>query len=160
MKKFAVALLLIISLGALLFYTYQLLIYKPFHCDAQIFSHLGVKGDNDDEVEVNTHIDVIYSSKHSGIMKFLGSVKHQGNHYIMRRSIHFTLEPSELDNINKAVFTRTERHAMDTLPEDLWQNRVLPQTPGIEFYSKVRALKNNAIIFKGFSNPLIICVRR
>jgi len=160
MKKIAVAILLIMSLGGMLFYIYQLLVYKPYHCDAQIFSNLGVKGDDDDRVEVNTHIDIVYSSSHNGIMKFVGSVKHKGNSYILKRTILFTFAPSELENINKVTFTGTMIHPTDNLPENLWLSRVLPQTPGIEFYSETRTINNNAIIYRGFSNPLVICVRR
>lgn len=158
MKKIVAILLSIISLGAILFYVYQFLTYRPFHCDAQMFAHLSTK--DDDKIEVNTHIDIIYSSERNGIMKFSGSVKDQTKSYILRRTAHFTISQSELENVNKVVFTRTESHPLDNLPDDLWVNRVLPQTPGIEFYSKIRALERNAIIIKGFSNPLIVCIRR
>jgi hypothetical protein len=158
MKKLVVALLLIISLFVILFYVYQYASRKPFHCDAQLFAHLKVK--DDDRVDINTHIDVIFISQHEGSIKFSGSVKNQGHSYILRRTVFFTIAPSELEKVNKIAFTRTETHPVDNTPADLWQNRVLPQTPGIEFYSKIRALENDAIIIKGFSNPLIICVRR
>lgn len=158
MKKIIIALLLLISLCATLFYVYQYTSRKPFHCDAQMFARLSTK--DDEKIEVNTHIDIIYSSEHNGVMKFSGSVKDRVKSYILRRTVHFTIAPSELENVNKVVFTRTESHPLDNLPDDLWLNRVLPQTPGIEFYSKIRALEGDAIIFKGFSNPLIICIRR
>lgn len=158
MKKIVVALLLIISLCTLLFYVYQYASHKPFHCDAQLFAHLKVS--EGDPVEVNTHVDVIFTSQHDGVMKFSGSIKNNGNSYVLRRTVFFTIAPSELENVNKVVFTRTESHPVDNTPADLWQNRVLPQTPGIEFYSKIRAVNKNAIIIKGFSNPLIVCIRR
>ncbi|WP_411751861.1 hypothetical protein [Serratia sp. (in: enterobacteria)] len=158
MKKFAVALLLIISLCAILFYVYQYASRKPFHCDAQMFAHLKVR--DGDGVEVNTHVDVIFISQHEGSIKFSGSIKNQGHSYILRRTVFFTIAPSELENVNKLVFTHTESHPVDNTPTDLWENRVLPQTPGIEFHSKIMALDKNAIILKGFSNPLLICIRR
>ncbi|HGM5490726.1 TPA: hypothetical protein ACKP1B_002364 [Serratia fonticola] len=158
MKKLAVALLLIISLCVVLFYVYHYASRKPFHCDAQMFAHLNVR--DNDTIEVNTHVDVILISQHDGIIKFSGSVRDNGNSYVLRRTVYFTITPSELENVNKIVFTRTESHPIDNTPADLWQNRVLPQTPGIEFYSKIRALDRNAIILKGFSNPLIVCIRR
>lgn len=158
MKKIVIALLLISTLGAIAFYAYQLLSHKPFHCDAQMFARLSTK--DDEKIEVNTHIDIIYSSAHNGIMKFSGSVKDHEKSYVLRRTAYFTIAQSELENVNKVVFTRTESHPVDNLPDDLWLNRVLPQTPGIEFYSKIRALEGDAIIFKGFSNPLLICIRR
>ncbi|MGL5388540.1 MAG: hypothetical protein ACRC2A_06115 [Enterobacterales bacterium] len=158
MKKIILALLLIISLCAILFYVYQYASRKPFHCDAQMFAHLKVSDNN--SVEVNTHVDVILISPHDGIMKFSGSVKNNGASYVLRRTVYFTITPSELENVNKVVFTRTESHPVDNTPTDLWQNRVLPQTPGIGFYSKIRALDKDAIIIKGFSNPLLVCIRR
>lgn len=158
MKKLVVALLLIISLCTILFYVYQFASHKPFHCDAQIFAHLKVR--EGDGVDVNTHVDVLFTSQHDGNMKFSGSIKNQGHNYVLRRTVFFTISPSELENVNKIVFTRTESHPVDNTPADLWQNRVLPQTPGIEFYSQVRTLEKDAIIMKGFSNPLFICIRR
>jgi hypothetical protein len=158
MKKIMIALLLMISLCATLFYVYQMASRKPFHCDAQMFAHLNAR--EGDGVEVNTHVDIIFTSQHEGIMKFSGSVKNQGHSYVLRRTVFFTITPSELKEVNKVTFTRTESHPVDNTPADLWQNRVLPQTPGIEFYSKIRALEKDAIIIKGFSNPLIVCIRR
>ncbi|CAM3794678.1 hypothetical protein [Serratia silvae] len=158
MKKFVVALLLLICLSTMLFYVYQFASYRPFHCDAQLFEHLNVR--EGDSVEVNTHVDIIFTAQHHGSVKFSGSVKNQGHSYVLRRTTFFTVSPSELDNVEKMVFTRTESHPVDNTPEELWQHRVLPQTPGIEFYSKIRALNRDAIILKGFSNPLIICIRR
>lgn len=157
MKKIVVALLLIISLCATLFYIYQVQSRKPFHCNAQLFAQLKLY--ETDKVEVNTHVDVIFRSTHDGIMKFSGSIKNKGNNYILRRTVYFTINPSELENVNEVVFTRTESHPVDNTPEDLWQNRVLPQTPGIGFYSKIKGLEKNAIIIKGFTNPLIVCIR-
>lgn len=158
MKKIVVALLLSIGLCAILFYVYQFASRRPFHCDAQMFAHLKLY--EGDAVEVNSHVDIILISPRDGIMKFSGSVKNNGNSYVLKRTAYFTITPSELENVNKVVFTRTEAHPVDNTPADLWQNRVLPQTPGIEFYSKIRALDKNAIILKGFSNPLIVCIVR
>jgi hypothetical protein len=158
MKKIVVALLLIVSLGSLLFYWYQSQSLKPFHCDAQVFAHLKI--DETEAVEVNSYVDVIFKSAHDGVLKFSGSIKNKGHDYILRRTVYFTVAPSELKNVNKIVFTRTESHPTDNTPADLWQNRVLPQTPGIEFYSKIRWLERDAIIIKGFTNPLIVCIRR
>ncbi|MFT2794314.1 MULTISPECIES: hypothetical protein [Serratia] len=158
MKKIVVALLLIISLCSTLFYIYQVQSRKPFHCDAQLFAHLKIN--EADAVEVNTHVDVIFRSAYDGILKFSGSIKNKGHDYILRRTVYFTVAPSELENVNEIVFTRTESHPTDNTPADLWQNRVLPQTPGIGFYSKIRDLDRDAIIIKGFTNPLIVCIRR
>ncbi|WMT14098.1 hypothetical protein [Serratia fonticola] len=158
MKKIVVALLLIISLCSTIFYLYQWQSRKPFHCDAQLFAHLKIN--EADAVEVNTHVDVIFRSPHDGIMKFSGSIKNKGNDYILRRTVYFTITPSELENVNEIVFIRTESHPTDNTPTDLWQNRVLPQTPGIGYYSKIRNLEKNAIIIKGFTNPLLVCIRR
>lgn len=126
MKKIVVALLLIISLCSTIFYLYQWQSRKPFHCDAQLFAHLKIN--EADAVEVNTHVDVIFRSPHDGIMKFSGSIKNKGNDYILRRTVYFTITPSELENVNEIVFIRTESHPTDNTPTDLWQNRVLPQT--------------------------------
>lgn len=158
MKKLVIALLLLISLCALLFYVYQYATHRPFHCDAQLFAHLKVS--DNEKIEVNTHVDIILVSQHDGIMKYSGSINDKGKSYVLRRTVFFTITPSELDNMNKIVFTRTESHPVDTTPADLWQNRVLPQTPGITYYSRFRALDKDAIIIKGFSNPLIVCIRR
>ncbi|MGF6190378.1 hypothetical protein [Serratia sp. 2723] len=158
MKKIVVTLLLIISLSSILFYLYQWQSLKPFHCNAQVFAHLKI--DEADAVEVNTHVDIIFRSPHDGIMKFSGSIKNKGNSYNLRRTVYFTVTPSELENVNEIVFTRTESHPLDNTPENLWHNRVLPQTPGIGFYSKIKELNNNAIIIKGFTNPLVVCIRQ
>ena len=158
MKKSVIALLLIISLCTTLFYVYQYASHKPFHCDAQMFAHLNAR--EGDGVEVNTHVDIIFTSEHDGTMKFSGSIKNQGQSYVLRRTVFFSIAPSELEGVNKVTFTRTESHPVDNTPADLWQNRVLPQTPGIGFYSKIRALDKDAIIIKGFSNPLIVCIPR
>ncbi|TQI82270.1 FidL-like putative membrane protein [Serratia fonticola] len=157
MKKLAIISLFLISLGSILFYIYQSPQRKPFHCDAEMIAHISDPGV--ERVDLNAHIDIMYTSENYGFIKFSGSVKHGENHYSLSRNTYFTITPSDLENVNKIAFTHEDIHPRDNTPEDLWKNRILPQIPGIEFYSKVRVVNKNAIIIKGFSNPLLVCIR-
>lgn len=156
--KFVIIPSFIIVLCLIFFFTSQKNNRRPFHCDAQSIIHIIKDGEN--ETYINSYIDIIFSSEDQGVMMFSGTAKSKDKDYIISRKIFFTITKTELERVNKTVYTHEKIDAKDNTPAELWYDRVLPEIPGIELYSEVKKLHKNAILIKAFSVPLIVCVRQ
>lgn len=154
MKKIIILFLLVISLGGYLYYHYHS--KKPFYCDAHIITHIYFE---ENKVELNLYANTIVSMDSEGTVSLSGSVRQDDKEYLVSRTIFFTIQQLELDDIYKTVITHEEKSKVDEVPDSLWQKYILPRPTGIIFNSKFKQLNKNAIFFQELSNPLFVCTK-
>lgn len=158
MKKFVIFLSITLTLGTVFYTIYKTQHHGAFHCDAQVISHL--INDADNKIEINTNVVIVFSSSTQGVMLFSGSVEYEGKKYTLNRNTYFSIAPSELKEVRKVSITNENIKPKDNTPNELWRNRILPEIPGIAYYSEVKKLNNNAILVKTLTNPLLVCLRQ
>jgi hypothetical protein len=130
---------------------------KPFRCDAQqIF--LQVKGQKN--IVLNANATVIFSSSKTGIVNINGSIKEDDTRYLLTRKIFFTITPSEIKGANNTQFTHEAVHPGDNTPDQIWRNFLLPEIERVDFYTEIMPLRHNALLIRGFTNPLMVCTRQ
>lgn len=157
MKKVIGAVLLVAFLLICLWYYSLLQGRKPFRCDAQQIS-VQVKGQKN--IFLNANATVIFSSSKTGIFYITGSIKEDDTRYLLDRKVFFTIMPSEIKGANNTQLTHEEVHPGDNTPDQIWRNFLLPETQHVDFYTELKPLHHNALLIRGFTNPLMVCTRQ
>ncbi|HHQ4314534.1 TPA: hypothetical protein ACSP7Z_005267, partial [Serratia fonticola] len=103
--------------------------WKPFRCDTHLNSHIATKEGK--KLELNLDMSIVTAHEGSSELLALGSLKGSGSHYVVARRIFVTMKQSDFKGFAKTMLTREERHPIDNVPDDLWQQYVLPEAPGV-----------------------------
>lgn len=154
MKKIMALSSLIILLCGYLYYHYHS--KKPFHCEAQIISHIERGSGN---VEMSMYADIVISFHDESVISLTGSIKEDDKDYIVNRTIFFTLLKSELVGINKSKIIRENKSKNDEVPDVLWSKYVITKTIGDYFNTELKPLNKNAILLQELSNPMFVCTK-
>ncbi|HBE9082518.1 FidL-like protein [Serratia fonticola] len=131
--------------------------WKPFRCDTHLSSHIATKEGK--KLELNLDISIITAHEGSSEALTVGSLKGEGKNYIFSRRVFVTMKQSDFKGFSKAMIIREERHPIDNVPDEIWQEYVLPEAPGVAFYMETKHLNNNAYLIKGLTNPHFVCAR-
>jgi len=158
MKKIMIGLssLIIVFLSGFLVYRSHES-WKPTRCDAHSSSHISSKEGK--QLELNLNITVVTTHKGSSELFVVGSLKEPGNVYVISRHLFMAVKSSGFKGYSKTTITREERHPIDNLPNDLWQQYVLPAAPSVAFYMEIKRLNEEIYFFRGLTNPIFVCVK-
>ncbi|MEB7884167.1 hypothetical protein [Serratia fonticola] len=130
---------------------------KPFRCDTQQISIL-LKTHNN--ISLNANSTIVFSSSKTGIVYITGSIKENDTRYLLDRKIFFTITPSELKGANNTQITHEEVHPVDTTPDNVWRNIIMPEVKNVDFYTEITPLFHNAMLIRGLTNPFLVCTRQ
>lgn len=157
MKKIIFALLAIILICGYLFYRHHFTVpsKQPFRCDTQVISYTER---NNKIVDVNLYLSAIFTVRGEGLLEMTGTYKQDNQQYLVNRKILFTHRHSELNGMKKTTITREVVGPSDNVPDESWQQYILPDITGVEFYTELKKMNKNAMLFQGLSNPFFICV--
>lgn len=131
--------------------------WEPFRCDSHIKTHINSK--DGQKFELNLDINVVAVHEGSSELLVVGSLKEFNKDYVISRRIFINLKKSDFDDIANTTIVWEKRHPMDNVPDDVWQKYILPEAPGVEFYTQTKQLNKNAFLIKGLSNPYFVCTR-
>lgn len=157
MKKKLFALLVTIFICGYIYYHLDFNVHgkKPFRCDSQVISHIER---NEKNIDINLYISAIFTIRGEGLLEVTGTYKQDNQQYLVNRKVIFTHKNSELNNMKKTTITREIVTSVDNVPNDSWRRYILPDIPGIEFYTELKRMNKNAMLFQGLSNPFFLCV--
>lgn len=147
--------IVIITLIILTFHSY--LTRGNFRCDTQVKSRIAIEGQ--DELHLNLHIDIVFTTPEKGAMKLIGTLKGSNHDYKISRSLSLKVNESKLSSMNRVTIVKQTIHPIDNVPEEFWQRYITPEKNGVEFYVEIKETKKNTFIFKGLSNPYFLCNR-
>ena len=129
--------------------------WKPFRCHTHVSSHL-VSLDGR-KLELNLDISIITAQEGRSELLTVGSLKGLNNNYAISRRMFVSIKDSDFRGFTKAMITREERQPIDNNPDDVWQQYVLPEAPGVAFYMETKRLSKNLFLVKGLTNPFFVC---
>ncbi|CAI1113452.1 TPA: hypothetical protein ACSTLY_002578 [Serratia fonticola] len=157
MKKIIFALLAIILICSYLFYRHHFTVpsKQPFRCDAQLISHIERHNKN---IDINLFSSIIFTIRGEGLLEMTGTYTQDNQQYLVNRKVFFTHKHSELNGMKKTTISREVVTPSDNVPEESWQQYILPDLPGVEFYTELKEMNKNAVFFQGLSNPFFVCV--
>lgn len=158
MKKnlIIVLLSLMILISAVYFYnSYKS--WEPFRCDTQIKTLITLQ--DQENLALNLHITIVFTSPEKGDLVAAGSLTGAKKDYIVARKISFETKHSALSGINKTTINSEVHHEIDNVPDELWEQYIMPEKTGVEFYLESKRLNKNAVLIKGLSNPYFVCTR-
>ncbi|WP_439090259.1 hypothetical protein [Serratia bockelmannii] len=155
MKKIVIGLssLIIVFLSG--FHVYRS--HETTRCDAHSSLHIYSKEGK--QLELNLNITVVTIHKGSSELFVVGSLKEPGNVYVISRHLFMAVKSSGFKDYSKTTITREERHPIDNLPNDLWQQYVLPAAPSVAFYMEIKRLNKKIYFFRGLTSPILVCVK-
>lgn len=154
MKKIIAMLVFVIAYCGYFYYQHHS--KKPFRCDTQLLTHIE---DGNSKIELNLHINNIYTFHNEWSSSITGSVTQDGKEYLVSRTLFFTAKISELNNMYTTRITQEDIDKRDNLPKELWLQYMFPKASGGEFYSELKEMNKNAVLIQSLSNPFYICVR-
>ncbi|MBL5906303.1 FidL-like protein [Serratia fonticola] len=158
MKKISFALLAIIFICGYLYYhhiNFNVRGKQSFRCDSQVISYTER---NNKIVDVNLYLSAIFTVRGEGLLEITGTYKQDNQQHLVNRKILFTHKHSELNDMEKTTITREVVGPIDNVPQESWQKYILPNLPGVEFYTELKKMNKNAMLFQGLSNPFFVCV--
>ncbi|HBC5220226.1 hypothetical protein FE224_18145 [Serratia marcescens] len=158
MKKIVIVLssvIIVVLSGAFVYRHHES--WKPFRCNTHLSSHIVSKEGK--TLELNLDISVVTAHKGSSELLAVGSLKDPDNSYVISRRLFMVIKQSDFKGYSKTMITREEHHPIDSLPDHLWQQYVLPEAPGIAFYMETKRLNDEAYFIKGLTNPHFVCVK-
>ncbi|WP_260514005.1 hypothetical protein [Serratia fonticola] len=157
MKKISFALLAFIFICGFLYYRYHFNApsKQPFRCDAQLISHIER---NNKDIYINLFASIIFTIRGEGLLEMTGTYKQDNQQHLVNRKVIFTHKHSELNNMKKTTIMREVVDPSDNVPQESWQQYILPNLPGVEFYTELKEMNKNAVFFQGLSNPFFVCV--
>lgn len=138
-----------------IFLYFQYIRWDPFRCNTHIKTHINVK--DSQKLELNLDIDLIAVHEGSSELLVVGSLKGLNEDYVIARRIFISIKQSDFNGFSNTIITQEKRRPMDNVPDDVWQKYILPETPGVEFYTQKKQLNKNAFLIKGLSNPYFVC---
>lgn len=151
MKNIIIALNILFVLQLLSFNVHAV---EPFKCS----SHYKIVIEKDhDSTLFDGRLTLFLKNDREGFFGFIGKVKTKDNHYLLSRTVVFTMATHELNESNQVTIGKVFKHPSDTTPEDIWLADILPQLPGIDFQVEVRHLKNNLLLVKSLTTAYLIC---
>ncbi|HEJ7032703.1 TPA: hypothetical protein SMF49_004191 [Serratia marcescens] len=151
---FVVLILAILSDVFLYFYSSR---WEPFRCNTHIKSHINIK--DGQKLELNLDINAIAVHEGSSELLLVGSLKGLNQDYVISRRVFLSIKQSDFNAFTNTMISREKRHPIDNVPDDVWQKYVLPETPGVAFYTQTKQLDKNAFLIKGLTNPFFVCTR-
>lgn len=129
--------------------------WKPFRCNTHASSHIvSVDGR---QLELNLDISVVTAQEGRSELLTVGSLKGLDQNYVITRRMFVSIKDSEFKGFSKTMITREERHPIDNIPDEIWQQYVLPEAPGVAFYMETKRLSKNIFLIKGLTNPYFVC---
>lgn len=158
MKKIIIIVLLSLMalIPAVYFYnSYQS--WEPFRCDTQI--KMLITTQDQENIAINLHVNIVFTSPEGGDLVAAGSLTGGKKDYIVFKKISFETKQSALSGFNKTTINSELRHEIDNVPDQLWQQYIMPAKTGVEFYLEPKRLNKNAMLIKGLSNPYFVCTR-
>ncbi|RZF15555.1 hypothetical protein [Serratia marcescens] len=127
----------------------------PFRCNTHVTTHFTSKDGK--KLVLNLDLNVIAVHKRSSEVVAVGSLTGLDKDYVISRRIFISMQKSDFKNLSKTIVSREQHHPIDNLPDEIWKQYVLPEAPGVEFYTEAKNIKENLFIIKGLSNPYFIC---
>ncbi|HIE4390634.1 TPA: hypothetical protein ACXM56_002514 [Serratia liquefaciens] len=129
--------------------------WKPFRCHTHASSHLiSVDGR---KLELNLDISIVTAQEGRSELLAVGSLKGLNKNYAISRRMFVSIKDSDFRGFTKAMITREERQPIDNIPDEIWQQYVLPEAPGVAFYMETKRLSKNLFLVKGLTNPFFVC---
>lgn len=158
MNRIIISLSIIVIVGLSgIFYYLSHTKWKPFRCHTHLSSHIATKEGK--KLELNLDISIVTDHEGSSEVLTAGSLKGAEHSYVISRRTFITMKQSEFKGFSKTMITREERHPIDNVPNEIWQQYVLPEAPGVAFYMETKYLNNNAYLIKGLTNPHFVCAK-
>ncbi|MFH3012251.1 hypothetical protein ABK860_00300 [Serratia marcescens] len=127
----------------------------PFRCNTHVTTHFTSKDGK--KLVLNLELNIIAVHERSSEVVAVGSLTGLDKDYVISRRIFISMQKSDFINLSKTIVSREQHHPIDNLPDEMWQQYVLPEAPGIEFYTEAKKINNNLYIIKGLTNPYFIC---
>ena len=129
--------------------------WKPFRCNTHEISHIvSVDGQR---FELNLDISVVTAQEDRSELLVVGSLKGLNKNYAISRRMFVSIKNSDIKGFYKTMITREERRPIDNIPDEIWQQHVLPEAPGVTFYMETKRLHKNIFLIKGLTNPYFVC---
>ncbi|EMI4411653.1 hypothetical protein [Serratia ureilytica] len=129
--------------------------WKPFRCNTHVSSHI-VSMDGR-KLKLNLDISVVTAQEGRSEVLVVGSLNGLNKNYAISRRMFVSIKDSDFKGFTKTMITREERHPIDNIPDEIWQQFVLPEAPGVAFYMETKLLSKNLFLVKGLTNPYFVC---
>lgn len=130
---------------------------KAFYCDSQYIVDSNFENH---KTRANISSTIIFPKKDNGVIFSSGNIEHDGVKYSVNRDNYYKVSQSELNDVSKVTILDGTVKPGDNVPNEIWQNIILPETPGITYYSKIRRVNDSLILIKTLTKPILICIRR
>ncbi|WP_172641802.1 hypothetical protein [Serratia sp. S4] len=109
------------------------------------------------KIELNIDVNVLNAQENKSEWLVLGSLKVMNKNYAIYRKMFISNNNTDFIGFTNSIITREERHPLDNTPDEVWQQYILPERPGVEFYLEQKRLNKNRVLFKGLDNPYFLC---
>ena len=129
--------------------------WKPFRCNTHASSHITSLDGR--KLELNLNINVVTAQEGKSELLAVGSLNGLSKNYAISRRVFISIKESDFRGFTKAMITREERQPIDNIPDEIWQQYVLPESPGVAFYMETKRLSKNLFLVKGLTNPFFVC---
>lgn len=130
---------------------------KPLRCDSHLIVHMTSKEGK--KLVLNLSLNFIKNHEDGIDSELLaaGSLTGLSKDYVIARRIFLSMNKSDFRHLFKTIVTREKRHPIDNLPDEIWQQYVLPAAPEVEFYLEGKKINESLYLIKGLTNPYFIC---
>ncbi|CAI1051053.1 hypothetical protein [Serratia quinivorans] len=150
----AISVSIIIILSGVAFYLNHSS-WEPFRCNTHVSSHIASL--DGQQLELNLDINVVTAQEDRSELLVVGSLKGFNKNYAISRKLYLSIQDSGFKGITKAMITREQRHPIDNIPDEIWQQYVLPEAPGVAFYMETKRVSKNLFLIKTLNNPYFSC---
>lgn len=161
MKKiliFAIPVLALSLLTPWIIYTHSERKNLPFICESNQSLTTYWQYNKNLPITINADFFISFIDNESGILSVIGSVEREDNLYILSRRVNFHSSPIMLNGMKKITLTKESAHTVDNTPDEIWQQYIIPEKLGVDFYVGATMINDNTMYIKGFSTPYTICV--
>ncbi|WP_145513911.1 hypothetical protein [Yersinia massiliensis] len=148
------AVFITVILSGVTFYRHHLS-WQPFRCNTHAISHIVTLDGR--KLELNLNFNVVTPHKGKSELLAVGSLSGLNENYAISRRIFISIQNSDFIGFTKAMITREEHQPIDNIPNDIWQQYVMPEALGVAFYIETKQLNKNLFLVKGLTNPFFVC---